>query len=78
MAGVKKRINVDGLCASERRILDRWDAGATVDEIYRELGLKRGYVRRVLATFSGNDEERRNAEAMRRGSEALLAALQAA
>jgi len=71
MAGPKKRLNIDGLNVSERRILDKWDAGMS---IAAELNFGRRFVSTTVSQYCEGDETRLHIRNMREGSAALLAA----
>ena len=63
------------LRAAEGEVLFLWDEGLGSRQIARQTGLSQQRVRRILYTFSGEEEFRITREDHRKGSAALLAAL---
>ena len=78
MPGPKKRVNIDGLMASERRIMELWDAGKSIEAIAEELEYGRNFVSTTVSQFDEGAEARLHIRNMREGSAALLAALRRA
>lgn len=66
-----------GMCRYERRIMDRWDAGMSIEKIAIDLGHTRNAVSKVVQYLDGDDQDRRET-AIKHGSATLLAALAAA
>lgn len=64
-----------GLTRNEAEVLRRWDAGESKEEIIRRSGIHRTVVMRALGLSSEDGSTKMQAD-LRRGSAALLRALQ--
>ena len=74
----QKRFNPNALCLSEQRIIGLWDAGHSLEQIQRTTGYQRSTVSDTVSRLTDGGETRQHHDAMRKGSTALAAALQAA
>ena len=59
-------------------MLARWDGGASIERISRDLRIARGTVSSIVSTFNDSGQSRAHLAAMAAGSAQLLAALQGA
>ncbi len=65
-----------GMTPSEASVMELWDAGKSMEAISRQLGRTKTSVQRVVSTY--HCETSAEDANVRRGTAALLAALQAA
>lgn len=67
----------DGLTEMERKVLDAWDAGQTIERIAAATGLPGKRVGQILSTYTGAGEDDRGLrrEVLARASNAFLDAL---
>ncbi|WP_288989857.1 hypothetical protein [uncultured Sphingopyxis sp.] len=78
MSAQEHRVNIDGISRQEREVLARWDGGASIERISRDLRIARGTVSSIVSTFNDSGQSRAHLAAMAAGSAQLLAALQGA
>ena len=78
MSAQQHRVNIDGISRQEREVLARWDGGASIERISRDLRIARGTVSSIVSTFNDSGQSRAHLAAMAAGSAQLLAALQGA
>ena len=78
MGAQHHRINIDGISRQEREVLARWDGGASIERITKDMGIARGTVSSIVSTFNDSGQSRAHLAAMAAGSAQLLAAMQRA
>lgn len=60
----------------ENRIMDLWDGGLSIQQIAAQTGIRQHKVENTVSYYHGRAEQRLQETSIRRGSRALLAAIQ--